>query len=131
MKNNSDYIDFNGAFYYTISGYNSYTLNNLKGGNGMSALTSNFEETRNVGNQIKSETESFIQLLEKIKATNEGTQLYWKGESAEKYRQAVMEQAKNMDELAETLNSVGAFIVSAANLLEETETNNANSISIS
>lgn len=97
----------------------------------MSALTSNFEETRNVGNQIKSETESFIQLLEKIKATNEGTQLYWKGESAEKYRQSVMEQAKNMDELAETLNSVGAFIVSAANLLEETETNNANSISIS
>ena len=96
----------------------------------MSALTSNFEETRNVGNQIKSETESFRQLLDKIKSTNEGTLLFWKGESAEKYRQAVMEQAKNMDELAATLESIGTFIISAANMLEETETNNANSINI-
>lgn len=96
----------------------------------MSALTSNFEETRNVGNQIKAETESFVQLLGKIKATNDGTLSYWKGQTADKYRQAVVEQSKNMDDLAETLESVGNFIVSAANLLEETEANNASSINI-
>ncbi|MGM9878963.1 MAG: WXG100 family type VII secretion target [Bacilli bacterium] len=96
----------------------------------MEKLTSNFEETRNVGNQIKAETESFTQLLQKIKSTNESTLMFWKGAAAEKYRQAVIEQTTYMDDLAETLESVGTFIVTAANVLEETENNNASSINI-
>ena len=93
-------------------------------------LKANFEETRNVGNQIKSETESFVQLLAKIKEANDSTLLFWKGEAAHRYRTAVIEQAKYMDELAETLESVGTFIIVAANMLEETERANANSINM-
>lgn len=93
-------------------------------------LKAHFEEIRNVGNQIKSETESFAQLLAKIKETNDSTLQFWKGEASFRYSQAVTEQAKYMDELAKTLESVGTFIIVAANTLEETEQANANSINI-
>lgn len=93
-------------------------------------LKAHFEEIRSVGNQIKSETESFAQLLAKIKEANDSTVLFWKGEAASRYSTAVTEQAKYMDELAKTLESVGTFIILAANTLEETEQANANSINI-
>ena len=96
----------------------------------MAMLKMDYEMTRSIGNQIKEKTESFNSLLGEIKNTNNNLKVIWEGRDEAKYSNAVTEQAKIMDELARTMESIGSFVVSVAQIMEETQSTNASSINI-
>lgn len=94
----------------------------------MAMLKMDYETTKDVGNQIAQKHESFVTLLGEIKRINGDLKAVWEGADATKYTTAVAEQAQHMDELAKTIASISSFIIQAANVIEETQNANANSI---
>lgn len=96
----------------------------------MNGLHMNFEETVSVGKQLGTQNEEFRRLLGEIKNANNALKSYWKGLDANKYTNAVDEQAKNMDDLAVTMDEISNFIFQAAKVIEETQASNASSINI-
>lgn len=96
----------------------------------MAMLKMDYEMTRSIGNQIKEKTESFNSLLSEIKNINNNLKVVWEGRDEAKYSNAVIEQAKVMDELSAIMESIGNFIVSVAQIMEETQSANASSINI-
>ena len=94
----------------------------------MKDLNINFSETRSVGNQVTTKGGEFTTLLTKIKGINADLQSYWEGSDASKYSTSVTTQAEYMQQLADTINEIGEFLVKVGNAYEEAMNNNVNSI---
>lgn len=82
-------------------------------------LNINYEETRNVGNQVTQKGGEFQELLNNIKGVNTELQAYWEGSDASKYSNAVAVQAEEMQKLVDAVNEIGAFLVKVGNAYEE------------
>lgn len=93
-----------------------------------SSLKINYSETMNVGKQVSNKGGEFEQLLSKIKTTNAELQGYWEGSDASKYTEAVGTQAQTMQELADTINEIGSFLVKVGQAYQEACENNASAI---
>ena len=91
-------------------------------------LRINYEETISTGNQIISKGGEFQDLLIRIKSTNSELQTYWEGSDASKYSTTVAQQAEQMQQLANTINEIGEFLVKVGKAYEEAAQNNANAI---
>lgn len=92
------------------------------------SLQINYSETINIGNRVTNKGGEFQQLLNKIKNINTELQGYWEGSDAAKYTTAVGEQAQTMQQLAETINEIGVFLVKVGQAYQEACENNASAI---
>jgi WXG100 family type VII secretion target len=94
----------------------------------MADLKINYQEAKNLGNNVSSKSEEFGSLLSKIKSANEELKTYWEGSDASKYSDKVSEQAQTMDKLNTTLSDIGTFLVNVGNAYEKVSQENQNSI---
>ena len=94
----------------------------------MSDLRINYSETISVGNQVTERGGEFQELLNKIKSVNSELKTYWEGSDASKYANAVEQQAQYMQQLTDTINEIGAFLVQVGNAYQEVSENNASAI---
>ncbi len=88
----------------------------------------NYEETISVGNQVSEKGSEFQELLNRIKSVNSELQTYWQGSDASKYSNSVAQQAEYMQQLTNTINEIGSFLVKVGNAYREACENNANAI---
>ncbi len=91
-------------------------------------LNVNFEELRNLGNQVISKAELFDAYVRDINTSNNEIATVWSGQDANKYIGAVNEQAQYMAQLASTIGEIGRYLIKVGNAYEDTSVNNANSI---
>lgn len=91
-------------------------------------LKINYAETISVGNQVTAKGGEFQELLNKVKAVNGELQTYWQGSDASKYSASVSQQAEYMQQLANTVNEIGEFLVKVGQAYQEACENNANAI---
>ena len=91
-------------------------------------LKINYSETISVGNQLTEKGGEFQDLLNKVKNVNTELQTYWEGSDASKYSTSVAQQAEYMQQLTNTINEIGAFLVKVGQAYEEAAENNANAI---
>ena len=70
----------------------------------------------------------FQELLNKVKATNSELKTYWEGSDASKYSTSVEQQAEYMQQLTDTINEIGGFLVKVGQAYQEACENNANAI---
>ena len=94
----------------------------------MNDLRINYPETISVGNQVTEKGGEFQDLLNKVKNVNTELQTYWEGSDASKYSTSVAQQAEYMQQLTNTINEIGAFLVKVGQAYEEAAENNANAI---
>lgn len=94
----------------------------------MADLTINYSETISVGNGVTEKGGEFQELLNKIKSINADLKSYWEGSDASKYSNAVEQQAEYMQQLSDTIDEIGAFLVKVGNAYREACENNANAI---
>lgn len=94
----------------------------------MDGLKINYSETISVGNQVTEKGGEFQELLNKVKATNSELKTYWEGSDASKYSTSVEQQAEYMQQLTDTINEIGAFLVKVGQAYQEACENNANAI---
>lgn len=94
----------------------------------MNDLRINYSETISVGSNVVTKGGEFTDLLNKIKAANNELQTYWEGSDASKYTGAVAEQAQTMQNLAETINEIGEFLIKVGNAYREAMETNASGI---
>ena len=66
--------------------------------------------------------------MHKIKTVNSELQTYWQGSDASKYSTAVAQQAEQMQQLANTINEIGSFLVKVGNAYREVMENNQSAI---
>ena len=91
-------------------------------------LKINYSETISVGNQVTEKGGEFQDLLNKVKNVNTELQTYWEGSDASKYSTSVAQQAEYMQQLTNTINEIGAFLVKVGQAYEKAAENNANAI---
>ena len=91
-------------------------------------LKINYSETISVGNQVTEKGGEFQDLLNKVKNVNTELQTYWEGSDASKYSTSVAQQAEYMQQITNTINEIGAFLVKVGQAYEEAAENNANAI---
>lgn len=91
-------------------------------------LKINYSETISVGNQVTQKGEEFQDLLNRIKNVNTELQTYWEGSDAFKYSTQVAQQAEYMQQLTNTINEIGGFLVKVGQAYQEVSENNANAI---
>lgn len=91
-------------------------------------LKINYQETISVGNQVQSKGSEFQELLNKVRTVNSELQTYWQGSDASKYSNAVAEQTEYMQQLSNTINEIGEFLVRVGQAYQEASENNANAI---
>ena len=94
----------------------------------MDGLKINYSETISVGNQVTEKGGEFQELLNKVKATNSELKTYWEGSDASKYSTSVEQQAEYMQQLTDTINEIGGFLVKVEQAYQEACENNANAI---
>lgn len=94
----------------------------------MADLKINYQETVSVGNQVTTKGGEFQDLLNKIKSVNSELQSYWEGSDASKYTTSVAQQAEYMQQLTDTINEIGSFLVKVGNAYQEACENNAAAI---
>lgn len=94
----------------------------------MDGLKINYSETISVGNQVAEKGGEFQELLNKVKATNSELKTYWEGSDASKYSTSVEQQAEYMQQLTDTINEIGGFLVKVGQAYQEACENNANAI---
>ena len=94
----------------------------------MDGLKINYSETISVGNQVTEKGGEFQELLNKVKATNSELKTYWEGSDASKYSTSVEQQAEYMQQLTDTINEIGEFLVKVGQAYQEACENNANAI---
>lgn len=82
-------------------------------------LRVNFEELDRLGTNVGYKGEAFQQLLDEIKSINTQLEGYWQGSDATKYTNAVNEQAKTMQDLADTINEISQFLIKAGKTYAE------------
>ncbi|MBR2712829.1 MAG: WXG100 family type VII secretion target [Bacilli bacterium] len=93
-------------------------------------LKVNFDELRNTGKNILSQSEEFASLLNDIKSTNDSLKTSWQGQEASKYTTAVEMQAQNATKLNETMTEVGNYLVKAADTYQRVSEENAGKINV-
>lgn len=86
------------------------------------------EELKAIGQKIRSDGENFQNLLREIRNHNSNLQVSWKGEDADKYTQKIAEEAKVMDNLAESIDNIGLFLTQIAEAYEAAQEEAKNSI---
>ena len=91
-------------------------------------LRINYGETITTGNQVTEKGNEFQELLNRIKEVNTELQTYWEGSDASKYSNSVATQAEYMQQLANTINEIGTFLVKVGQAYQEAMENNANAI---
>jgi len=91
-------------------------------------LNINYEQTISVGNQVTQKGGDFQELLNNIKTVNNELQSYWQGSDASKYSTAVATQAENMQQLVNTINEIGEFLVKVGNAYRDVAEQNAGAI---
>lgn len=94
----------------------------------MDGLKINYSETISVGNQVTEKGGEFQELLNKVKTTNSELKTYWEGSDASKYSTSVEQQAEYMQQLTDTINEIGGFLVKVGQAYQEACENNANAI---
>ena len=94
----------------------------------MDGLKINYSETISVGNQVTEKGGEFQELWNKVKATNSELKTYWEGSDASKYSTSVEQQAEYMQQLTDTINEIGGFLVKVGQAYQEACENNANAI---
>ena len=94
----------------------------------MNDLRINFEETKQVGNQVVSKAEEFQTLLNKVKSVNSELKAYWEGTDASKYTASVEQQAAYMQKLSDTVNEIGDFLYKVGTEYERVSQSNADAI---
>ena len=91
-------------------------------------LKINYEQTMSTGNQVTEKGSDFQNLLNKIKSINTELKTYWEGSDASKYSTSVETQAEYMQQLANTINEIGSFLVKVGQAYQEACENNSNAI---
>lgn len=91
-------------------------------------LNINYQETRNTGNNVITQSEEFSNLLSKINNINSQLKGYWQGADATKYSGAVEEQLQYMQQLKETIAEIGEFLIQVGNAYEEAMQRNCDAI---
>lgn len=94
----------------------------------MDNLKINYSETISVGNQVTAKGGEFQELLNRVKATNSELKTYWEGSDSSKYSSSVEQQAEYMQQLTNTINEIGEFLVKVGQAYQEACENNANAI---
>ena len=82
-------------------------------------LNINYQETRNTGNQVKSQADQFGSLLGEIQSANDELKNCWKGADAQCYTQKIDEQAQVMKKLQATIDEIGVFLVKVGDAYED------------
>lgn len=82
-------------------------------------LSINYEETRNVGNQVSERGSEFQSLLNDIKGINDNLKAAWEGSDSMKYADAVEQQAVTIQQLVDSVNSIGEYLVNVGNAYEQ------------
>ena len=93
-------------------------------------LAINYEETRNVGNQLIAKADDFNNLLNNIDNINSQISESWTGNDAAKYFSTVGEQSQYMRQLAATISEIGNFLIRVSDAYQTASDNNANSINL-
>ncbi len=93
-------------------------------------LNINYDETRNIGNQLIAKADEYSSLINNIKNTNSEIAGFWSGADATKYFQAVSEQEAYMQQLASVIAEIGGYLIRVSNAYEDASTNNANAVNL-
>ena len=93
-------------------------------------LSINYEETRNVGNQLVSKADELATALKNINNANAGISESWVGTDAARYVAAVNEQAQYIDLLALTIGDIGRYLIRVSNAYEEAGQSNSSAINL-
>lgn len=91
-------------------------------------LSINYDETRNLGNQVITKAQTFGAQVTNVNNLNGEMSQVWTGPDANKYLSAVSEQVQYMKELASTIELIGNYLVNVGNTYEKAAMDNANSI---
>ena len=91
-------------------------------------LSINYDETRNVGNQLISKTSEFDQLISNVNTINSQISECWSGDDANKYFATVNEQMQYLRQLSATIYEIGNYLIKVSNAYQNVSQNNMNSI---
>ena len=91
-------------------------------------LSIDYNQTRQLGNNILEKGNEFSEVLSKIISENDNLKNYWKGSDAEKYTNAVAAEIENMKILNKAINEMGEFLINAANAYERVNEANQSGI---
>ena len=96
----------------------------------MDGLKINYSETISVGNQVTEKGGEFQELLNKVKATNSELKTYWEGSDASKYSTSVEQQAEYMQQLTDTINDIGLFLIKIGEAYRQANEDNESGIRV-
>lgn len=91
-------------------------------------LNINYDDIRNIGNQMIAKSDEFRTLLNKINNVNGNVASVWAGTDAAKYSDAVAQQAQVMAQLASVIAEIGDYLIRVGNAYQRTSENNASAI---
>lgn len=91
-------------------------------------LSIDYNQTRQLGNNILEKGNEFSEVLSKIISENDNLKNSWKGGDAEKYTNAVAAEIENMKILNKAINEMGEFLINAANAYERVNEANQSGI---
>lgn len=91
-------------------------------------LSIDYNQTRQLGNNILEKGNEFSEVLSKIISENDNLKNSWKGSDAEKYTNAVAAEIENMKILNKAINEMGEFLINAANAYERVNETNQSGI---
>ena len=91
-------------------------------------LSIDYNQTRQLGQQVLEKGSDFSEILTKITTENDNLKNYWKGADAEKYIGAVAAELDNMKTLNKAINEMGQFLIDAANAYEKVNEANQDGI---
>jgi len=91
-------------------------------------LSIDYNQTRQLGNNILEKGNEFSEVLSKIISENDNLKNSWKGSDAEKYTNAVAAEIENMKILNKAINEMGEFLINAANAYERVNEANQSGI---
>lgn len=91
-------------------------------------LSIDYNQTRQLGNNILEKGNEFSEVLSKIISENDNLENSWKGSDAEKYTNAVAAEIENMKILNKAINEMGEFLINAANAYERVNEANQSGI---
>ena len=91
-------------------------------------LSIDYNQTRQLGNNLLEKGNEFSEVLSKIISENDNLKNSWKGSDAEKYTNAVAAEIENMKILNKAINEMGEFLINAANAYERVNEANQSGI---
>ena len=91
-------------------------------------LSVNHEQLDNAGRTVLQHDGDFRTLLSEIQSVNDSLTQVWQGEDASKYTNAITEQAQTMQKLADTIESIGNYLVKVSAAYREAQENNMSGI---